>query len=612
MARLLDSSAQVDFRTRFVTIAILALILFGLLFCRLWYLQIFNGRKWRQFSDANRIEIRRIPAMRGRILDRNGKVIADSRASFDLIITPAEVEGSLEQTVDRLGQLLVWNDADRTAVIDKIRTAHPHDPVIVKRDMSRDQLALVMVRQYSLPGAEIIDSPARSYPYGTHGSHLLGYLSEVGKQDLRNLQRDEESTYRVGDIWGISGVERAFEAILKGDFGSQPVIEDAKGRPVTQEWSRDVLPVFAPKEPVPGNDLVLSIDVDVQEAAEESFTHPVGAVVALDPRNGDILALVSRPEYSPQHFARGVSSVYWNELTTDPKNPLYDRALRGLYPPGSTFKMITATAALEEKVTDPSEKIFCPGFYQLGRETKRCWRKDGHGWVDLHKALVQSCDVYFYEMGRRLGISRIAKHARSFGLGSGTGIGINREEKGLVPSEEWKRKVYNQPWVGGETLSVAIGQGALQITPIQMAVALAALSNGGRVLKPRIVLRSQNMEDKVVQAFPEIEQSRFSLQAESWRAILDALGGVVNEPGGTGFGSARSTRVKIGGKTGTAQVVGREFEKLVEDHAWFIAFAPVDDPKIVVSVIVENGGHGGSTAAPIAKKIIETYLGGIS
>lgn len=608
--KLSDSSPQEDYRSRFAAAGVLIVIAFGLLLGRAWYLQVFNGRKWREFSEANRIQVKRLPAMRGRILDRNGKIIADSRPSFDLAVTPAQVEKSLEDTLDRLVDLLSWKTVDRQSIYERLRSGNPHDAVVIKRDMSRDELALLLARHYAFRGVEVIDSPARSYPYGTHGSHLLGYLGEVSKQDLRALEREGDDSYRLGDVWGISGVEKTFQSVLRGEDGGIPLIVDAWGRKVGTEFSKSLLPEFQARDPVPGTDLVLTIDANVQEAAENAFTHEAGAVVALDPRNGDVLALVSRPEYAPDQFARGVSPKYWGELTNDPKNPLYDRALRGLYPPGSTFKMVTGTAALQEKVVSLTERVFCPGYYRLGREIKQCWKKGGHGWVDFHRAVVESCDVYFYEMGRRLGVDRLAEYARSFGMGQASGIGINREENGLVPTEAWKRKLFNQPWVGGETLSVAIGQGALQVTPIQLAVAYAALSNGGKVVQPRIAREAGGRGGKVVRTYPPQVRSSFSLDPVNWRAILEGLGGVVNEPGGTGYWLARSTLVKIGGKTGTAQVVGRRSGADIKDHAWFVAFAPVEDPKIVVSVVVEHGGHGGTTAAPIAKKVVETYLGG--
>lgn len=606
--RLTSTFPQEEYRSRFVWSAIVILVMFGLLLGRVWHLQIFNGQKWRAFSEANRIEIKRIPSMRGRVLDRNGVVIAESRPSFDLMMTPAHLEETPKRILEKLSQLLKWKNFDSQAVLKKVSRSNPHDEVVVKRDISRDELAYFLVSQHAFPGIAVIDSPARSYPFQMSGSHFLGYLGEVNKDDFRRLKVSEDLEYRLGDVWGISGVEKTFEQYLRGKYGSYPLVEDAKGKPVGEELSEDLLPAFRKQEPVSGQDLLLSVDIHLQQVAENAFRHPVGAVVAMDPNNGDVLALVSRPEYAPEKFVRGVSSTYWNELLQDPDNPLYDRALRGLYPPGSTFKFITAWAALAEKLVTPDEEIVCPGYYRLGRETKRCWKRGGHGAVNLHGALVQSCDVYFYEMGKRLGVDRIAKYAEELGLGSVSGIGINREEKGLIPTQAWKKKVYGQPWVEGETLSVAIGQGALQISPLQLAIAFSALVNGGKVIQPRIVLKTQRFDGKVKTTFPEVIRETASIDQEYRHLIMQALGGVVNEKDGTAYWTARSQKVQIGGKTGTAQVVALKWGKKIEDHAWFIAFAPIQNPKIVVSVIVENGGHGGVTAAPIAKKVIEAYF----
>jgi penicillin-binding protein 2 len=586
------------------------IFLFASLIGRIWYLQIFQGRKFKQFSEENRIELRKVPAMRGRILDRRGAVIADSRASFDLKLRAHYVE-DLSATMERLGGLLSLDGSVIHKVETRVRANNPYESIPVKQDMSRDELARILVRQYSFPGVDIVHTPARSYPFGDHGSHLLGYLGEISKKDLAHLKEDGDATYDQGDVWGISGVEKEYDVELRGESGSQPYVEDAKGRELGIESSGDLLPAFQPRDPTRGLDLVLAIDAKVQETAEQAFTGQSGAVIALDPNNGDVLALLSRPEYSPEKFVRGVSSDYWGELMEDSRNPLYDRALRGLYPPGSTFKIVTAAAALTENVVTPEEKIFCPGTYRLGREVKHCWKKGGHGYMNFRDAIKHSCDVYFYEMGRRLGVDRIAKYAKAFGMGRATDIGINREENGLVPTEAWKRKVYNQPWVGGETLSVAIGQGFLQITPIQMAVALSAIVNGGRVFRPRIALRTQDDEKRLSEEFKVEEKSNTQLPEKTVLLIRDALGAVVNEPGGTAYGS-RSLLVQYGGKTGTAQAVGLSSAVKLGDHAWFIAYAPVEQPKIVVTVIVEHGGHGASVAAPIAKKVIEAYLGGTS
>jgi penicillin-binding protein 2 len=614
--RVPSGSIESETRNRFQVVNVLLVVLFVTLGIRVWFLQIFQGKKFRQFSEENRIELKKIPAMRGKILDRNGQVLAESRASFDVVLTRQYLEENLNETLDRLGKILSWTEAERKKAATKVLSTHPSEEVAIKNDVSRDQLARLLSRQYSFPGVDVVHTPARTYPYGDHGSHVLGYLSEINAEEFKKLKKDPNSNtvYELGDVWGISGVEKKYDLILKGENGTQPYVEDAKGRKIdaksgTGEFADDLLPAFQRRDPVRGKDLVLTIDSRVQEAAELAFDKDAGAAVAIDPNTGDVLTLLSRPEYSPERFVRGVSSDYWSQLLDDPLNPLYDRALRGLYPPGSTFKFIMGAALLAEKVASAQDVIFCGGSYRLGREVKSCHKKEGHGWMNLHNAIKYSCDVYFYEMGRRLGIENIAKYASGFGLGQPTNVGINREEKGLVPTEEWKRRVYRQPWVGGETLSVAIGQGALQTTPMQMAVALASFVNGGKIVTPRIAIRSQTEDGKPVEKFDVKSRPAIQLDPKIIEAVRNGMVAVVNEPGGTAYWSGRSQSIIIGGKTGTAQTVGRGYGSGKGDHAWFVAFAPADAPKIVVSIILEHSGHGGVVAAPIAKKIIEAYLG---
>ncbi len=605
----ISDTVQHTVRSRFMVANIIVLTLFSLLLVRTWYLQIYQGRRFTAFSEANRISIRKIPAMRGRILDRNGEVIADSRASFDLTILPSRLRDNRTEVLDELSEVLEWNEKEREGISKRLSKGSPHDHVVIQRDISRDRVARFLARQHQFPGVSVVHSPARSYPFGKHGSHMLGYLGEINKRELKGLKAGGDRFYQLGDVWGISGIEKTYEEILRGIPGARPYVEDAWGREIGEEASRDLLPAFRHRDAVPGKDLVLSLDAKLQEVAEKVFVKEAGAIVALDPRNGDVLVLISRPEFDPSEFVRGVSSEYWRGLLRDPLNPLYDRALRGLYPPGSTFKIVTTAAVLTENLFPVTETVYCGGSYRLGREVKRCWKLSGHGKMDLKNAFKHSCDVYFYEAGKRLGIETIAKYARSMGLGKTTGIGINREERGLVPDTAWKQRVYKQPWVGGETLSVAIGQGALQVTPLQMAVLTASVANGGILFRPRLALRSQDEEGNVYEQYPPEENGRIPLSVEHQKFIMDAMGLVVNEEGGTAYWGARSKKVEIGGKTGTAQVVGRHSQKKLEDHAWFVAVAPLEDPQIVVSVIVENAGHGSTAAAPLARSIIEAYLG---
>jgi penicillin-binding protein 2 len=369
------------------------------------------------------------------------------------------------------------------------------------------------------------------------------------------------------------------------------------------------LPSFQARPDKEGLDLVLAMDLDLQIIAEKMLEGKRGSVIAMDPRSGEILAMTSSPTYEPEKFVRGVDSTYWRKVIFDPEKPLYNRSIQGVYPPASTFKAIMVAAILGEDIAPPSQRVFCPGWYRVGREVKKCWKLDGHGYVDMKRAVQVSCDCYFYEMGRKLGVDRIAKYSRMFGLGEKTGFPLKPgEEKGLVPDQEWKKRVYKQPWVEGETLSVAIGQGAMSTTPLQMAVAYAAIANGGLLVKPYPALRTQTYDGKVVQTFSPPEPGKLDVSKEDLEEVTKGLSAVVNEPGGTAFWTVRSKLTKIAGKTGTAQVVGRKSLRRIKNHAWFIGYAPEEDPEILVSVVIEEGEHGSSAAGPVAKAIIDQYM----
>lgn len=580
---------------------------------RLWYLQILNGEKWLRFSESNRIEAKRIPAIRGRILDREGRVIADSKPSFDLRVVPGQLQPSIEESLMHIQKLLNWSDKETQNMIQKIKVQNKHDPFTIKRDISRNEIAIIQAHQIRLTGVKIEVIPSRKYIYGSLGSHLLGYLGEIGKKDLQAMkekeQNGESEEYGLGEFWGLSGVEKKFEKDLKGIDGIEPVIEDVWGRQIRVDSVGGLLPSFQARPDKEGMDLVLAMDLDLQLIAEKMLENKRGSVIAMDPRSGEILAMTSSPTYEPEKFARGVESSYWRKVIFDPDKPLYNRSIQGVYPPASTFKVITAAAVLGEHVSKPNEQVYCPGYYRIGREVKKCWKHEGHGYVDLKRALQVSCDTFFYEMSRRLGVDTIAKYAREFGLGERTGFPLSPiEEKGLVPTQEWKKKVYKKPWVEGETLSVAIGQGAMSVTPIQMAVAYAAIANGGMLVEPYAALRTQTYNGEVIENFEGKDKRKVSISEEDLEKISNGLSAVVNEPGGTAFWTVRSKLTKIVGKTGTAQVVGRRSAVRIKNHAWFIGYAPQEDPEILVTVVVEEGEHGSSAAGPIAKAMIEQYI----
>jgi penicillin-binding protein 2 len=464
---------------------------------------------------------------------------------------------------------------------------------------------------YALPGISTDVRPRRHYVERVLAAHLLGTIGEIQRDQL---QTREFRDYRSGEVIGQSGVEKLLENHLRGRTGGRNVVVDVAGR---------VVEVLEEREPEPGGSVTLTIDLDLQRAAEEGFRPDVlgepgkmGGLVAFDPRNGDLLALVSKPCFDPNDFAGGIDAETWRRLTSDEWRPLQNRALSGQYPPASAYKPIVAAAALTDGVLTPEQTFFCPGRFRLGRRTYRCWKKPGHGSVNLRDALKQSCDVYFYNVGLQLGIDRIADFARGFFLGRRSGIPLGDEKPGLVPTSSWKERRFGEVWMKGETVSASIGQGFNLVTPMQLALTYAAIANGGVLLKPRVVLRREGRDGRVVEADDPVVLGHVPVAPEYLALIRDALEAVVGEPHGTG-GRARLPGVRVAGKTGTAQVVQlKHTEDLEEDevpikyrdHAWFISFAPVDAAEIVVAVLVEHGGHGSSAAAPIAQRVLARYF----
>jgi penicillin-binding protein 2 len=479
-------------------------------------------------------------------------------------------------------------------------------------DLSYDQFARVESHLYALPGVFTDRRPRRHYVEGSLGAHVLGYVGEIQRAQLETRAYAD---YRPGEVIGQAGVESLLQTELRGRAGGRNLVVDAAGR---------VAEVLDEIEPVQGGSVTLTIDRDLQRAAEAAFLPDVlgersrlGAVVALDVRTGDVLVLMSKPSFDPNDFAGGFDAKAWQRLTEDEWRPIQNRAISGQYPPGSTYKAIVAAAALEEGIADPDKKLYCPGSFRLGRRTYRCWKREGHGWVDLHRALVESCDVFFYQTGLELGIDRLAFFARGFSLGRRTGLRIPHEQSGLVPTSAWKERRFAEPWMRGETVSASIGQGFDLVTPLQLAVAYAAIANGGKLVRPRLVLRTEDLDGTVHDGpAPEV-RGTVPVAPEHLLRIRVALEGVVNEPRGTG-GRARVRGVRVAGKTGTAQVVGLEHTEGLEDdeitfrqrdHAWFVAYAPADAPEIVVVAILEHGGHGGSAAAPVVQRVLAAYFG---
>ncbi|MFZ6017902.1 MAG: penicillin-binding protein 2 [Nitrospirota bacterium] len=570
---------------KILIISYIVIAVFLLLIMRLWQLQILQGSKYRNMSEANRLRIMTILAPRGIIFDRNGTPLVKNSSYYCASIIPGEFD---RVKVEMLAKVL---NMPVKGIFEKInkKELSPFIPIRLKQGLSFNEVAYIESRRSDFRGLIIETEVSREYIYGDVGSHLIGYLGKLNPSQSKDPAfRDVPPEAFIGQ-WGV---EMLFDKSLRGIPGKRVIEVDALGREIK---------LLQEKSPIKGEDLMLSIDINLQKEAEKAFGERAGALVAIKPNTGEILGLISRPSFDPNLFARGISHDEWIALTQDKKKPMLNRALQSQYPPGSTFKIVTAIAGLEEGVITPETKVECRGGINYGRWRFGCWRKKGHGVVSLHRALVESCDVYFYEVGKRLGIDKIYNYATSLGLGKETGIELGKEKQGLIPNTKWKQENKRLPWFLGETFNTAIGQGYVSATPIQMAVMTGAIANGGNLYRPTLI-----------KDLRPVLSGKAKIRPETLDIIESALSGVVNEPGGTGW-AAKSPLISIGGKTGTAQVVrmktGFKYSpERFRDHAWFVAFAPVEKPEVALAVFVEHGGHGGGAAAPIAKKAIEGYM----
>ena len=565
-----------------------------ILFMRLFDLQILKGEEMRRLSEQNRVRIKKILAPRGTIFDRKGRILGNTRPSFNLYIVPEDIRDFTE-TVDGVVKLL---DLDREEVVDKLKEARDFPSsfaVKIESDMSMDQVAKIEANKFYLPGVSIQIEPKRNYPYGEMLAHTLGYVSEVSNEELSMA---EYKTYVPGDPIGKFGLERTYEKYLRGVDGEKRVEVDASGREVR---------VLDIKEPVSGNSIYLNIDMDVQEALEKGLygkdnIHKAGGGVVSDPRTGGVLAIASHPAFDPNQLTSG-SREYWKTIATDPSHPLQNRATQGRFPPGSTFKPLVALQALEKGVIDEHTTFGCGGSFSFGGHVFKCWQKKGHGSVAVHKGIVESCDVFFYNTGLKLGVDAIYEMAEKIGITRPTGIDLPGEKSGFIPSTEWKMKTFNRKWFPGETPSVAIGQGADWLTPIDLMQLASFMGNEGVTFKPQIANRVVSPDGKVIKVFEPVMTANVKLKKEAITLVKEALKGVVNEPRGTAYSNARSDMVSISGKTGSAQSgTGGA------DHALFIAYAPSDTPSVSMGILVEHGLHGASAAAPVAKAVAEVLF----
>lgn len=571
-----------------VGIAFLSLLL------RLWYLQILEGDRFFALSTSNRLRVRPVEAPRGFILDRHGEILVENRPTFDLFATPEDVVNP-DEVAATLAGILGAPVAEIQARLAE-GGDRPYQPLLIRKDLDEQMMVAVEERRLDLPGISLRIRPTRAYPSGGIAANLLGYVSEVNQAQL---QREEFQDFRPGENLGQAGVERRFDAFIRGIDGGEQVEVDARGR---------ALRLVSRLEPRSGSNIYLTIDKRIQEAAEAAFAGKKGTVVAMNPTTGEILAMVSRPSYDPNMFAQRLTAEEWQRIADDATHPLQNRAFQAQYPPGSVFKLMVAIAGLESGALTPETKFGCPGYFYLGNVKFDDWKKGGHGTLDLRSAIVNSCNVYFYQAGLKVGIEEMTRVARAFGLGDPPGLGLGDEATGSLPNPQPRRR--GQPgWSAGNTVVASIGQGLVVASPMQLLSMVSAIANGGTIYRPFVVKKIAALSGEVLDEYEPESLRHLSIKPETLAFIRQAMLGVVNE--GTGF-RAKVPGISIGGKTGTAQVVRKGEGKgnaELKDHGWFVSFAPVDNPQIAVVVLVENGGFGGLVAAPVAKAVYEAAFG---
>lgn len=573
--------------------------LFGVLASRLYYLQVIEAEQYKMLADENRMNLRLIAPPRGRILDRRGVPVATNRQNFRVVIVP-EQAGSVEKTLGRLNEIVPVSDHDRARVLKEASRKRKFVPISVVDNLTWDEFASINVRSSELPGIQLDVGDTRDYPFGSHMAHAVGYVAPVSEKDLEKGEGDpllELPGFRVGR----RGLERSQEATLRGAAGNQRVEVNAFGR-VIRELSRT--------EGRPGNDVMLTLDTRLQRFAQRRLQGESGASVVMDVHSGDVLAMASTPSFDPNAFNIGLSTDQWRRLTSNPRKPLTNKAVAGRYPPGSTFKMAVLMAALESGAIGPGHRTFCNGRHELGNHTFHCWKRWGHGWVNLTEALEQSCDIFYYDIARKVGIDRIAAMSEKLGLGQKLLPDLPGESAGVVPTKAWKEGAIGEPWQIGETLIAGIGQGYLLTTPLQLATMTARIANGRQAVSPNIVARD-------TAEFPPlgISQEVLALARHGMYQVMEGKKGTARKS------QLRDERWKMAGKTGTAQVrritkaeresgvlKNEDLEWRSRDHALFVAYAPYDKPRYAISVLIEHGGSGSVAAAPVARDILEQTL----
>jgi penicillin-binding protein 2 len=599
------------FQLRLAVVAAVVAATFLVLFSRLFYLQVIQHDYYQLLAEQNRVNIVPVVPHRGVILDRNGVTLASNYAAYTLEITPSQVD-NLDGVIKELSTLVEITPKDLRRFEKRLEEEPDFSSIPIRTRLNDEEVARFAVNRYRIPGVQINARLFRHYPNNEVASHVVGYIGRMSEADFGGLQKKGLAyNYTKSDHIGKVGLEQYYEQVLRGVTGYEHVETDANGHSI--RTLRSILPIS-------GNNLLLAIDVRLQQIAEAAFGDYRGSMVAIEPDTGGVLALVSRPGFDPNLFVEGIDPEHWSALNDSPDHPLNNRALQGVYPPGSTFKPFMALAGLELGKRTPGYSISDPGYFVLGGSGHvfRDWKAGGHGVVDMHKAIVESCDTYFYGLAQDLGIDMIHDFISQFGLGERTGIDIAGEVGGLLPSRQWKEQRFDQRWFVGDTISVGIGQGYNLVTPLQLASATAILANGGRIFRPHVVQHIQDSETNELETIEPFPIGEVPLQPRHLDLVRDAMVDVTR-PGGTAAWAGWGAKYSFAGKTGTAQVIGLKGQKYDEDaiderhrdHALFIAFAPAEAPKIALGILVENGGHGSSTAAPIARKVIDYYLLGI-
>lgn len=600
------------FTFRSVIAAAVMLLLGTALIVRMVWLQVVQHDYFTTRSDDNRMRVQIVAPVRGLIYDRDGVLLAENLPSYSLEIVPEQV-GDLDSLIERLGGLVALDKSDIERFHDRRKRTPRFQGVPLRFRLSEEEVARIEVNRHRFPGVDVRAALSRHYPLGHAGSHLVGYVGSITEDELKQVEpRRYQGTQHIGKV----GVEKSYEEYLHGTPGYKIIETNATGRPLRElEYER----------PLPGQNLHLNLDARLQVAAYDALHGVEGSVVALDPNTGGLLALVSQPGFDPDQFVHGIGHASFKALNEDPDRPLYNRALQGTYPPGSTVKPMMALAGLEYGINTPASGQYCPGYFRLGNAKRRyrCWKRHGHGTVNLLHAVMQSCDVYFYDLAVELGVDRIHEFASRFSLGRQTGIDLPREKSGVLPSKQWKQERFGQVWYPGETVSVGIGQGYMASTPMQLAQMTATIARRGEVLRPTVLNSVEDVISRETKDFESVAEAPVRLRDPGfWQKSIDAMEAVVHHPRGTARRISIGADYRIAGKTGTSQVralsqdelqapKNEDLPKHARDHALFIAFAPVEEPQIALAVLVEHGGSGSGAAAPVARKVLDAYLRGI-